>query len=476
MCALLTLRGRITVRSIVRCFLIAVMTWAVLFGTVPTRAANAATEAVSSGTALDTSTSTLPGSMLWERRYIRQGNDEPTAVGVSPDGSEVFVTGASAAPATSLDYATVAYDASTGDALWSKRYTRPGSDAGYALGVSPDGSKIFVTGYSEGPTGGADYATLAYDASTGATLWSKRLTGPDDGNDYASELGVSPDGSMVFVTGYTEGSTTRADYTTVAYDSSSGATVWVRRYKSAGLDYPKALGVSPNGSTVFVTGDSLSAFVTVAYDASTGTKLWVKRYSSNDVGFASALGVSPDGSEVFVTGSSDDDYATLAYDATTGARLWLQRYDGPQNDTDVPTAIGVSPDGSKLFVTGSSDDWTRPTVYATVAYDTSTGETVWAKRYGPPGESHANALGLSPDGSTVFVTGQTFGSSGWDYATVAYDSSSGATSWAERYRRPWNDDAIALGVSPDGSKVFVAGSSEGSTRGTDYATVAYGTA
>ena len=45
-------------------------------------------------------------------------------------------------------------------------------------GVSPDGSKVFVTGYSVGSASGYDYATVAYDASTGSELWVKRYDGP----------------------------------------------------------------------------------------------------------------------------------------------------------------------------------------------------------------------------------------------------------------------------------------------------------
>ena len=97
--------------------------------------------------------------------------------------------------------------------------------------MSPDGSKVFVTGESGGSNGYDDYATVAYDASTGAQLWAKRYNGPGNGDDSATALGVSPDGSKVFVTGLSTGSTSGYyDYATVAYDASTGAKLWAKRY------------------------------------------------------------------------------------------------------------------------------------------------------------------------------------------------------------------------------------------------------
>lgn len=113
----------------------------------------------------------------------------------------------------------MAYDTSTGVKLWEKRYTGPGDnqDVARAVGVSPDGSKVFVTGYSEGSTSSHDYATVTYNASTGAQMWVKRYNGPGNVADLAWALGVSPDGSKVFVTGESYGSTSNRDYATIAY-------------------------------------------------------------------------------------------------------------------------------------------------------------------------------------------------------------------------------------------------------------------
>ena len=88
--------------------------------------------------------------------------------------------------------------------------------------MSPDGSAVFVTGASSGATGLADYATVAYDASSGDRLWATRYNGPARNLDVAHALQASPDGSLVFVTGLSTGSTSGYDYTTVAYDAATG--------------------------------------------------------------------------------------------------------------------------------------------------------------------------------------------------------------------------------------------------------------
>jgi PQQ-like domain len=435
-----------------------------------------------------------PGDQLWPMRYNGpgNGNDFANAVGVSPDGSKVFVTGQSP-PSNGLgDYATVAYDASTGMQLWAKRYNGPanGADEALALRVSPGGSKVFVTGDSRGSGSNFDYATVAYDATTGAQLWVSRYNAPANKGDFAEAVDVSPNGSKVFVSGVSYGSTSGGDYAMVAYDASTGARLWVSRYTTPGngFDETRALRVSPDGSKVFATGDSAGStsiddYATVAYKASTGAQLWVKRYNGpgNGDDGAHALGLSPDGSKVFVTGPSEGsassyDYATIAYGASAGAKLWVRRYNGPANGGDGAQALGVSPDGSKLFVTGGSTG-SSGADYATVAYGSSAGAKLWVKRYDGPGgdDDGAHALGVSPDGSEVFVTGSSGSPGSADYATVAYSAASGTQLWATPYDGPGNaqDSASALVVGPGGSRVFVTGSSQGSTSGEDFATVAY---
>jgi DNA-binding beta-propeller fold protein YncE len=331
--------------------------------------------------ALSSTALASPGDTIWIKRSHGQVNDAPSAVAVSPDGARVYVTGYSVGSTTGPDYATFAYDASTGAKVWTKRYDgkRGHYDYATALAVSPDGTRVYVTGESYGGSPYSDdYATIAYDATSGARIWTRRFSGPGDSFDAASAVAVSPDGTRVYVTGLSVGFSV-GDYATIAYDASTGAEVWTKLYDGPGSrsDYATALAVSPDGTKVYVTGASPGPgtnfdYATIAYKASTGIKVWIKRYNgpaAHSYDRASSLAASSDGTTVFVTGGSKGDYATIAYDAVTGAEVWIKRYDGPANTPDAASALAVSPDGTRVYVTGSSTGSTTGSDYTTIAYE-----------------------------------------------------------------------------------------------------------
>ena len=146
--------------------------------------------------------SAATGAQLWVKRYDGPSNPAEdggaTSVAASPGGRIVFVTGtSSSAGSPGTDYATVAYSAATGAQLWAEHYSGSGAASSRAssVAVSPDGKELFVTGASTGaaaPIRRSDYATLAYSASTGAQLWAKRYNGPGNKDDGASSVAVSP--------------------------------------------------------------------------------------------------------------------------------------------------------------------------------------------------------------------------------------------------------------------------------------------
>src|SRR3989442_12787184 len=239
-----------------------------------------------------------------------------------------------------------------GTKLWVARYNGPSNSADEvgAIAVSPDGEQVFVTGRDVGSPGYLAIATLSYDTSTGLVRWLQRFNAPGEGTDQGTDVAVSPDGSMVFVTGQSEDVRSSSAIVTLAYSASSGSPIWLRLYRGPERrdNYPSSMAVSPDGSTVFVAGHSAGAdgdwdFVTLAYDASTGSPSWGRRYDGPYHGsdYASAIAVSADGSTVFVTGGTTGsangvDYATVAYEASTGVIRWSRRFDGPHHLDDVP--------------------------------------------------------------------------------------------------------------------------------------------
>ena len=111
---------------------------------------------------------------------------------------------------------------------------------------------------------------MKYDPS-GAEQWVARYNGPGSGWDHANAIAVDAGGN-VYITGYSVGSGTSEDYTTIKYNS-LGVEQWVMRFDGGLGDFANDIAVDSDGNT-FVTGRSWGPsnnddYVTVKY-SSTG--------------------------------------------------------------------------------------------------------------------------------------------------------------------------------------------------------------
>jgi outer membrane protein assembly factor BamB len=146
--------------------------------------------------------------------------------------------------------------AASGDQLWVKLI--PGSEPDWsvialALAISPDGSRLYVTGTESRPGGcdGAgqiDYMTIAYDPSNGTRLWTALVDGPVNSTDGVRDIAVSADGSKVFVTGSTrtDCSVYTTDHATVAYDAATGTQLWAAQYDGPAGGGDGATSIAPD--------------------------------------------------------------------------------------------------------------------------------------------------------------------------------------------------------------------------------------
>ena len=236
--------------------------------------------------------------------------------------------------------------------------------------------------------------------------------------------------------------------------------VYLQNFSVAGEDTePRGLFFKPDGSKVYVigsTGDDINE-----YDLSTAWDISTAVYSQN---FSVAgedtdprgLFFKPDGSKVYVIGSTGDDIneydLSTAWDISTA--VYSQNFSVAGEDTD-PQGLFFKPDGSKVYVIGSTGDDINEYDLST-AWDIST--AVYSQNFSVAGEdTDPQGLFFKPDGSKVYVIGSTGDdineydlSTAWDISTAVY---------SQNFSVAGEDtDPQGLFFKPDGSKVYVIGS------------------
>jgi Tol biopolymer transport system component len=379
------------------------------------------------------------GTEAWTKRVDIHSPTILNAIAISPDGSTLYVAGSSF-----LSLFVAAYDADNGAVLFTRSYDFGSRAIAWALVVSPDGTKAYVAGTDYNASGyPAESLTLALNAPSLTSIWQQTIS---KGDPTEGAIALNASGSTLFWAGVHYGTPvsdyTQWDYLTTAYRTSDGNLNWSQAYDSSvsDEDVPGALGVSPDGSKVFVTGFSYggsSRFdqATVAYGAASGTQAWVNRWDSPNHGWdwGDTLAVSPDGSTVYTGGARSRTVSSkLTYDGLTtsiaagnGALNWANMYNGPGDYTKTDSGdqindVQVAPDSSRVYATGNSFRTLESFDMTSLAFDQA-GNRVWLARYDAGSADYGYDAVLSPDGSTLFATGPSFGVTHYSVATVAWD-------------------------------------------------------
>lgn len=393
------------------------------------------------------------------------GVDTLLAMAVDPTERRVFTLGQSS-QSLAVRRAIVAMDATFGDVLWTTKEDGKYPDVSQ-LAVSHDGKRVYATGgvgvvEREGdgdPLINTAALTTAYDAASGARLWSSRFdlapVGHRDGKafdlhseDTSSAIVASATTDTVYVTGHSDTNDGFYDITVTAYEGATGKQKWTSSYDSSTSSSPYAIDIaSPNlakvsadGTTLYVAGVASGKRIVLGFQADPsgdGRLLWA-RTVGQAVAYAPTrwLDVAPDGSRYYLFG------ATLeAFDASTGVKQWEKA-----GDFGSPS---VSRTGDKVFLfDGSRAVHEQKRM---VALDASTGLQVWSATL-----DHLTspaAVAVSPDGKYVYATGlRTV-----QQETRAYESATGAVLWRAVYIRNANATrAFLAAVGPSGT-VYVGG-------------------
>jgi len=238
---------------------------------------------------------------------------------------------------------------------------------------------------------------------------------------------------------------------------------------SFGLQGAFAVGVSPDGKHVYVASVLDSALVVFSRNASDGT-LSLLEMLQDDLGGvdglsgANAIAFSSDNLRVYVTSAGDKALAVFDRDPSSGSLsfLTLQR-DGANevNNLAGANAISVVPGNVFIYIAATTDN-----AISLFTRNPSLGEIAFVTTYqdgidGISGLKGATDLAISPDARYIYVASQV------DNAVVAFDRemATGILSFSadKVYRNGENgieglNDANAIAMSPDGLRLYVAGS------------------
>ena len=332
-------------------------------------------------------------------------------VAVSPDGRSVYVS-SSVFPASAGRGAIAILDRDTATGALTQKAGLAGcvsddgaggacqdgsalSNGGGGVAVSPDGRSVYVASTSS-------VAIFDRDTTTGALAQKAGLAGcvSDDGSRGACQDGtslegprdvaVSPDGKSLYVASRALAGGCSScdsvaifdrDTTTGALAQKPGTAGCVSQGGSGGacqdgraLADADGLAVSPDGTSVYVAGDSSLAILdrdtSGALAQKSGTAGCVSETGSSGacqngrvLGFGGAVAVSPDGRSVYVASSSG--VAILGRNRTTGAlaqmagttgcvveyRLGRDCEDGRAVPfTGGSSGVAVSPDGTSVYI------------------------------------------------------------------------------------------------------------------------------
>ena len=285
------------------------------------------------------------------------------SVTVSPDGSHVYTTGDS-------DNALAVFrrDLATGQLTFVQMLKDgvsgvDGLNGANSVTVSPEGGYVYATGYVDNAL-----AVFRRDVVTGQLTFVQVLkdgVSGVDGLDGANSVTVSPDGSHVYTTGYIDDA-----LAVFRRDAATGQLTFVQVLKDGvsgvdGLYGASSVTVSPDGSHVYATGYSDNALAVFQRDMATGQLTFVQVLKDGVGGVdglydANSVTVSPDGRQVYATGYSDKALGRLPPRLATGQLTFVQVLKdgvGGVDGLNGANSVAASPDGVMSSRWHPTDAW-----------------------------------------------------------------------------------------------------------------------
>src|SRR4051812_45469884 len=404
-----------------------------------------------------------------------------TFVGVSADGSRVFIESFEQLVAEDTDSSVDVYQLAGGTPTLLSDRQKAGPDEEKPATfehTSADGTRVVFTTDESLVGDDADSKAALYERAAGATtLLSDPPLGPDH-NEAVTFEAASADGSRVIWRTGEPILNIDSDDESDLYESAGGTITILSDRQQGGQDEAEdalLAGLSDDGSRVFFTtkeaivGTDGDASLDVYQRAAGATTLISKRTrfgadAEEQAGFG---GSSKDGTRVFFETAeplvaADDDSSTDVYERTgSNTLLRSDRFQAGADEEKPAFFDAASADGTHVFfgtteaIVDEDGDANSADVFERVG---ATSTLISDRNSGADGAFDADYKGSSDDGTHVFfLTAEVITSPDGDASQDVYERAGGVTTLVtDRVQAGADAGNVAAfdGVSADGSRVF----------------------
>tara|TARA_R110000868_G_scaffold128594_1_gene336764 strand:- start:198 stop:2603 length:2406 start_codon:yes stop_codon:yes gene_type:complete len=378
----------------------------------------------------------------------------PTDVFFKPDGTKMYVVG-------NGGNKVIEYDLSSawqvGSASYVQNFNVNAQDPNpEGVFFKPDGTKMYVIGDSNNEVSEYDLSS-AWDISTASYLQNFNVL-----SEEFSPIGVSfkPDGTKMYVIGYQGDEVNEYDLSS-AWDVSTAS--YLQTFSVAAEEtLPEGLFFKPDGTKMYVignTGNDINEYdLSSAWDISTASYLQVFNVSTYD-NTPQGVFFKPDGTKMYVVGTQSLNVwqydLSSAWNISTASFTYpsTEYFDVSPQETS-PEGVFFKPDGTKMYVVGDTGNDIGE-YDLSLAWDISTAS--YLQSLVLVGQDlNPNGLFFKPDGTKLYFTGNQNNdvneydlSSAWDISTASFvQEFSVATEEIE---------PEGVSFKPDGTKMYVVG-------------------